>query len=71
MLFRDGLLKPCQSDGASLDHSSWSWKGGRMGHVKPREGRGGGGEGGEQVKKGEGRVAKKSLTNLSTGLGNV
>ena len=31
MLFRDGLLKLCQSDGASLDHSSWSWKGGRRG----------------------------------------
>ena len=31
MLFRDGLIKLCQSDDASLDHSSWSWKGGGRG----------------------------------------
>ena len=55
MLFRDDLLKLCQSGDASLDHSSWRGKGRRGGQVKKREG----------------RVAKKSLTNLSTGLGNV
>ena len=43
MLFRDSLIKPCQSDDASLDHSSWRGKGRRRGASEEE-----GGESGEE-----------------------
>ena len=67
MLLRDGLIKLCQSDDASLDHSSWRGMGRRRGGSEEEGGESfffklewEWGGGGEEVKKGRGEWRRRA-----------